>query len=317
MDSLVRYAHTIYAFDAHYVRPLLASVHLIVEGGRAAFIDTGSNDSLPNALAALGAIGLGTADVDYVFLTHIHLDHAGGAGAMMRAFPNAKLVVHPRGARHMVDPSKLVAGAAEVYGVTEVRRLYGEVLPIDEHRIIEAHHKLKIDLAGRELLCLDTPGHAKHHICIVDGRSGHIFTGDTFGLSYREFDVDGRQFIFPTTTPVQFDPPALHASLDLLMSYRPAAMYLTHYSQVTDVAAKAEQLHRLIDAHLEIARREQGAGAQRHSRIQAALTDLLLTEARQFGCTLPAEKMIEIYATDLDLNAQGLCFWLDNTESRA
>ncbi len=317
MDSLVRYAHTIYAFDAHYVRPLLASVHLIVEGGRAAFIDTGSNDSLPNALAALGAIGLGTADVDYVFLTHIHLDHAGGAGAMMRAFPNAKLVVHPRGARHMVDPSKLVAGAAEVYGATEVRRLYGEVLPIDEHRIIEAHHKLKIDLAGRELLCLDTPGHAKHHICIVDGRSGHIFTGDTFGLSYREFDVDGRQFIFPTTTPVQFDPPALHASLDLLMSYRPAAMYLTHYSQVTDVAAKAEQLHRLIDAHLEIARREQAAGTQRHSRIQAALTDLLLTEARQFGCTLPAEKMIEIYATDLDLNAQGLCFWLDNTESRA
>lgn len=312
MDSLVRYAHTIYAFDAHYVRPLLASVHLIVEGGRAAFIDTGSNDSLPNALAVLGAIGLGTADVDYVFLTHIHLDHAGGAGAMMRAFPNAKLVVHPRGARHMVEPSKLVAGAAKVYGATEVRRLYGEVLPIDEHRIIEAHHKLKIDLAGRELLCLDTPGHAKHHICIVDGRSGHIFTGDTFGLSYREFDVDGRQFIFPTTTPVQFDPPALHASLDLLMSYRPAAMYLTHYSQVTDVAAKAEQLHRLIDAHLEIARREQGAGAQRHSRIQAALTDLLLTEARQFGCILPAEKMIEIYATDLDLNAQGLCFWLDN-----
>jgi glyoxylase-like metal-dependent hydrolase (beta-lactamase superfamily II) len=317
MDSLVRYAHTIYAFDAHYVRPLLASVHLIVEGGRAAFIDTGSNDSLPNALAALGAIGLGTADVDYVFLTHIHLDHAGGAGAMMRAFPNAKLVVHPRGARHMVEPSKLVAGAAKVYGATEVRRLYGEVLPIDEHRIIEARHKLKIDLAGRELLCLDTPGHAKHHICIVDGRSGHIFTGDTFGLSYREFDVDGRQFIFPTTTPVQFDPPALHASLDLLMSYRPAAMYLTHYSQVTDVAAKAEQLHRLIYAHLEIARREQATGTQRHSRIQAALTDLLLTEARQFGCILPAEKMIEIYATDLDLNAQGLCFWLDNRESRA
>ena len=312
MDSLVRYAHTIYAFDAHYVRPLLASIHLIVEDGRAAFIDTGSNDSLPNALAAFGAVGLGTAEVDYVFLTHIHLDHAGGAGAMMRAFPNAKLVVHPRGARHMVDPSKLVAGAAEVYGAAEVRRLYGDVLPIDERRIIEAHHELKIDLAGRELLCLDTPGHAKHHICIVDGRSGHIFTGDTFGLSYREFDVDGRQFIFPTTTPVQFDPPALHASLHLLMSYRPAAMYLTHYSQVTDVAAKAEQLHRLIDAHLEIARREQAAGTQRHTRIQAALTDLLLTEARQFGCTLPAEKMIEIYATDLDLNAQGLCFWLDN-----
>ena len=110
---------------------MLAAVHLVVENGRAAFVDTGTNASLPSALAALEVLGLTPDCVDYVMLTHIHLDHAGGAGAMMRRFPHARLVVHPRGARHMADPSKLVAGANAVYGRDEVRRLYGDVLPID------------------------------------------------------------------------------------------------------------------------------------------------------------------------------------------
>jgi len=311
MDSLIRYENGIYAFDAGYVRPQLAAIHLIVENGRAALVDTGNNESLAAAERALAALDLAPDCVDYVILTHIHLDHAGGAGAMMRAFPNARLVVHPRGARHMADPAKLVAGATAVYGAAEVRRLYGEVLPIDAARIVEATHELRLDLAGRELLCLDTPGHARHHICIVDRKSGGIFTGDTFGLSYRELDTDGRQFIFPTTTPVQFDPQAMHASLDLLMSYRPTAMYLTHYSQVVDVAAKAAELHRLIDAHLDIARREKDSGPDRHSRMRAMLAHLLVDEAKAFGCQLPPAEILEIFATDLELNAQGLGVWLD------
>lgn len=311
MDSLIHYEHGIHAFDADYVRPQLAAIHLIVENGRAAFVDTGNNESLAGAQLALDTLGLAPESVDYVILTHIHLDHAGGAGAMMRAFPNARLVVHPRGAPHMADPTKLVAGATAVYGAAEVRRLYGEVLPTDATRIVEATHEKVIDLAGRALLCLDTPGHARHHICIVDRKSGGIFTGDTFGLSYRELDTDGRQFIFPTTTPVQFDPVAMHASLDLLMSYRPTAMYLTHYSQVLDVAEKAADLHRLIDAHLEIALRERHTGPDRHSRIRACLAHLLVDEAKRFGCRLPPAEILATYATDLELNAQGLGVWLD------
>ena len=231
---------------------------------------------------------------------------------MMRAFPRARLVVHPRGARHMADPSKLVAGASAVYGADAVRRLYGEVLPIDSRRIIEATHQLKVDLAGRELLCLDTPGHAKHHLCLVDRRSGNVFTGDTFGLSYRELDTDGRQFVFPTTTPIQFDPQALHDSVDLVMSYRPQAVYLTHFSQLKDVAAQAQQLHRQIDAHVAIARREMNAGQEKQSRIRAGLVDLLLSEARLFGCRLPDAEILDVFAVDLDLNAQGLACWVEN-----
>ena len=124
--------------------------------------DYGSNDALPNALAALKKSGLDVAAVDYVFLTHIHLDHAGGAGRMMATFPNARLVVHPRGARHMAEPSKLVAGVSAVYGSEYVARVYGEILPIPAERILEAPDGTVISLAGRELLCLDTPGHARH-----------------------------------------------------------------------------------------------------------------------------------------------------------
>jgi glyoxylase-like metal-dependent hydrolase (beta-lactamase superfamily II) len=312
MGQLIGYGNGVFAFDSGYVRPLLAAVHLIVDGGRAAFVDTGNNAALPAALAALERLGLSVRSVDYVILTHIHLDHAGGAGAMMRAFPNARLVVHPRGARHMADPTRLIEGASAVYGADEVRRLYGEVLPIDVERIIEATHELTVELAGRELLCLDTPGHAKHHICIVDRRTGHVFTGDNFGLSYRELDTDGRQFIFPTTTPIQFDPPAMHESLDLIMSYQPQAVYVTHFGQLGDVASKALQLHRQIDALVAIARREKDAGEARHARIRSAVSDLLLAETKQFGCRLPDQAILDIFAADLELNAQGLAFWVEH-----
>ncbi len=312
MNSLRSYEHGIHSVDAGYVRPLLAAVHLIVEEGRVAIVDSGSNASVQPLLAALSAFDLLPEAVDYLILTHIHLDHAGGAGSLMRVLPNARLLVHPRGVAHMVDPSRLVAGVTAVYGSAAVRELYGEILPIAGRRIIPATHGLRVDLAGRELLCLDTPGHARHHISVYDRRSSSFFTGDIFGLSYRELDRDGRQFIFPTTTPVQFDPVAMHASLDLLLSHAPQVMYLTHYSQVREVAAKAVRLHELIDEHVRIARLADAAGSQRRARIRAGLQELLLVEAERFGCALPRAQVLKLFATDLDLNAQGLEVWLDS-----
>lgn len=309
------YGRGIVAFDAGYVRPILAAIHLIVEKGRVAFVDTGSNDSLPNALAALEKLGLGVEAVDYVILTHIHLDHAGGAGSLMRAFPNARLVVHPRGARHMAEPSKLVAGVSEVYGAEYVARVYGEILPIPAERIIEAREGTLLDLAGRELLCIDTPGHARHHICIVDRQAGAIFTGDMFGLSYRELDVDGRQFLFPTTTPTQFDPAEMHASIDRLLALEPRAMYLTHYGELVDVAAQGKRLKARLDVLIGLAEAGAGLPAEaRHARLKQAMTDYLLAEVRAHGCTVPEPTLREIWETDLELNSQGLNFWLDHRQ---
>jgi len=306
------YGNGIIAFDSGYVRPILAAIHLIVENNRVAFVDTGTNESLPNVLAALKRIGVAVDAVDYVILTHIHLDHAGGAGAMMQVFPNAKLVVHPRGARHMSEPSKLVAGVSAVYGQEYVQRVYGELVAVPPERILSAADGHVISLAGRKLTCLDTPGHARHHICIVDDQTGGIFTGDMFGLSYRELDVDGRQFLFPTTTPSQFDPEAMCESMGRLMELSPPAMYLTHYGQLYDVAQRGLDLRRRIDAVVELAVAERASGDARHERIKKAMRQYLLSELRDHGCSLPENTLLGIWETDIELNAQGLVLWLDS-----
>lgn len=304
------YGNGIIAFDSGYVRPVLAAIHLIQHHNRIAFIDTGTNDSLPNALAALDKLGLDASAVDYVILTHIHLDHAGGAGAMMRAFPKAMLVVHPRGARHMAEPSKLVAGVEAVYGKEYVQRVYGEILPVATERIIEATDGYQVSLAGRSLTCIDTPGHARHHICIIDEQTGAIFTGDMFGLSYRELDGEGRQFIFPTTTPSQFDPEAMHASIDRLLALKPEAMYLTHYGQLTDVAQRGLDLHRRLDAVTALAIKHGENKEFRHARMKTAMTHYLMKEISDYGCTLPEQVLLDLWETDLELNTQGLEVWL-------
>lgn len=311
MSAVIEYDHGICAIDSGFGRPLLDAVHLIVEDGHAVVIDTASNACVPRILDALHARGIARENVDYVILTHIHLDHAGGAGLLMRHLPNARLTVHPRGARHMTDPARLVAGTVAVYGEEKARRMYGDIVPVPAERVIETGHETTLDFRGRELLFLDTPGHARHHVCIVDRRSGHIFSGDTFGLSYRELDRDGRQFVFPTTTPVQFDPPALHASVDLLLSHRPGAIYVTHFSQVRDVGRLGADLHRLIDAHAELGRRERDAGDARQRRLRAGATEIVLAEAARQAWTLPRERLLKLFALDIELNAQGIAAWLD------
>lgn len=317
MTSVVSYGDGIHAIDSGYVRPRMAAIHLLVENGRAALIDTGTNSSLDAVCAVLKAFSLTSDSVDYVCLTHVHLDHAGGAGAMMRAFPHARLVVHPRGARHMVDPSRLVDGATAVYGAVEMDRLYGEILPVDMARVVEASDGTVIEFGGRRLRALDTPGHARHHLCFRDEKTGHIFTGDAFGLSYPEFDVAGRQFVFPATTPVQFEPEAMHASIERLMALAPKAIYLTHFGRVDDPVRAARELHRLIDAYVDIATRHRDVGPERHARIRDDLARLMLSEIGAMGASLPPDQVLALVGGDVEINAQGLGVWLDSASRRA
>lgn len=309
-QTILQYEDGVAVLDAGYLRPGLAAIHLIVDAGRVAVIDSGNNEALPHVLAALAELGLDAASVDYLILSHIHLDHAGGAGTLMRAMPNARLLVHPRGARHMADPSKLLAGAAVVYGATEVRRMYGEVVPVPAERIVAVEDGQFFPLGGRQLQCIEAPGHAKHHIAVIDASAGAIFTGDAFGISYRELDTDGRQFIFPTTTPVQFDPEATRATIARFMSYAPRRMYLTHFGALDDPARHAAELLYRLDAILEIAHREAQPVTDRCARIRANLAHLLLDEAEAFGCRLDPAEILRIWETDIELNAQGIDVWL-------
>ncbi|MCX7161646.1 MAG: MBL fold metallo-hydrolase [Rhodocyclales bacterium] len=313
-DSLIDYHNGIYAFDAGYVRPLLAAIHLIESEGRAAFVDTANFEVMPQARAALAARGLEPESVDYVILTHIHLDHAGGAGAMMAAFPNARLVVHPRGARHMIEPSRLMAGVEGVYGKERAKALYGKLLPIDAGRIIEAHDNTLLQLGSRQLLCIDSPGHARHHIAIVDRQTGGIFTGDTFGISYRELDVDGRPLIFPSSTPIQFDPDEMRASIERMLSFNPEAVYLTHFSRLAQPAGLGRQVLALLDRYVAITLATAEC-EDKTTRIREGLTALLLDEAHRHGCRLADAEILDIWHLDLELNAQGLAFWLEAQEA--
>lgn len=310
---MIDYKNGIYAFDAGYVRPLLAAIHLIESNGRAAFVDTANFEVMPQALAALAARGLGPENVDYVILTHIHLDHAGGAGAMMETFPEAKLVVHPRGARHMIEPSKLMAGVEGVYGRERAQKMYGKLIPISAGRITEAHDNTMLKLGSRELLCIDTPGHARHHIAIVDCQSSGIFTGDSFGISYRELDVDHCPLIFPSSSPTQFDPDEMRASIKRMLSFNPEAVYLTHFSRLAPPAEIGRTLLRMLDRYVAIAL-AASEDEDKTTRIRNGLTTLLLDEVHHHGCLLDDEKVLDICHVDLELNAQGLAGWLETRE---
>lgn len=308
---MLDYDYGISAVDSGFIRPWLAAVHLIVEAGRAAVVDTATNASVPRVLAALEAKGIAPEQVDYVILTHVHLDHAGGAGLLLSKLPNAKLCVHPRGVRHMVDPRRLIEGTIAVYGAEIARRIYGDIRPVAQDRVVVAAEGASIDLNGRILRFFDTPGHARHHCCIQDERSGHVFTGDTFGLAYRELEVEGRRSVFPTTSPVQFDPDALHGSIDRILGLRPQSVYVTHFGRVNDIDPLGADLHRLIDAHVDLARSLAAAGKNRHALLMQGLERMILQEAKRQLWPLSTAQVLDLFATDIELNAQGLGVWLD------
>jgi glyoxylase-like metal-dependent hydrolase (beta-lactamase superfamily II) len=301
---------SIHAIDTAFQREDFDAAYLVVENGRAAFIDCGTGLAVPAMLAALTGAGLSPDAVDWLILTHVHLDHAGGAGLLMQQLPNARLLVHPRGAPHMVDPARLIAGATEVYGEAEIARSYGPVLPVAAERVVIAEDGHRVDLAGRNLLCLHTPGHARHHLCVWDARSRAWFTGDTFGLSYRELDSARGAFIIPTSSPVQFDPEPLKQSIARMLTFEPQAMFLTHYGRVGDVARLAADLVEQIDAMVQIGH-QCDARPDRHRCLVAALSALYLERAQAHGCPLDDAAVTPVLAMDIELNAQGLACWLD------
>jgi glyoxylase-like metal-dependent hydrolase (beta-lactamase superfamily II) len=313
VSGVTAYPDSIWAIDTHYVRPRLDASHLVVENGRAAFVDTGAAPAVPLLLDALRSVGLAPESVDWIWLTHIHLDHAGGAGALLEHLPNARVVVHPRGAAHLVDPSRLVAATRAVYGDAAYERLYGEIRPIPADRLLPTDDGTTVSLSNRMFRCLHTPGHALHHQVFHDQRSGCIFTGDTFGISYREFDVNGRPFILPTTTPTQFDPEQLMASVERVLALDPPAVYLTHYGRVEGVDQLGAALKSAINAYVMIARRYSAASDL--ARLSQDLFEWTCAELDRHGDRSGREVRRALLAPDMRLNADGLAAWLRRSSS--
>jgi glyoxylase-like metal-dependent hydrolase (beta-lactamase superfamily II) len=299
----------VFAIDTEYLRPRMDASHLIVDDGRAAFVDTGTHFSIPNLLAALAAEELEPADVDYIFLTHVHLDHAGGAGRLAAALPRAQVLVHPRGAAHMVNPQKLIAAAQAVYGERMFGEHYGDIVPIAAERVRAIEDGERVRLGARSFEFLHTPGHAMHHLSIFDRDSGEVFSGDTFGISYREFDTAAGEFIFPTTTPTQFDPDQLHASVERILQLQPSGVYLTHYSRVNNIEKLGVDLHADIDTFVNIAR-SAAALPNRVEQMASRIFDHLSLRLDDHGFAGDSADRHALLDLDVGLNASGLDAWL-------
>jgi glyoxylase-like metal-dependent hydrolase (beta-lactamase superfamily II) len=296
--------------DTHYMgQPGVAAAFLIVEGDQAAFIENNTTHALPRLLGALQTAGLSPAQVQYAVVTHAHLDHAGGSSALMRACPSATLLAHPRAARHLVDPSKLVASATGVYGQAQFRELYGEINPIPAERVraIDDGHTLRF--GARELHFFHTRGHANHHLCVHDSGSNGIFTGDAFGLAYPRLQGKGT-FAFPSTSPTDYLPEEASAVVTQIVGRRPERVFLTHFGEHTDVSGIAEQLLGDLEFSARLFERARGSGLT-----GKALEQLCRSSLKERFCERLAwrglaedEGLWRFLELDLELNAQGIAF---------
>ena len=250
--TALEYEGGITAIDSGMVRPQMAACYLVETGSAVAVIETGNAASADRILKVLKGRGRQPEEISHVIVTHVHLDHAGGAGTLMHRLPQATLVAHPYGARHLIDPSKLEASARAVYGDARFDEMYGSLLPVAKDRVIVMGDGEELTVGGRTFVFMDAPGHARHHFTIWDEQTQGWFTGDTFGLSYRNLDTDNGAFIFPTTTPVQFDPPALLSSIDRMMEKKPTGMYLTHFGRVQETERLAGDMRGAVNEFVEM-----------------------------------------------------------------
>ena len=310
--EVINIAEGIDVVDSGYYSQDFAAIYLLRQNSKVAIIETGTNYSVPVVENALMKSGLTLLDVSYVIPTHVHLDHAGGAGDLMKQCVNARLVVHPRGARHLIDPSKLVAGAVAVYGEEKFKEYYGEIIPIDANRVTEADDNFILDFDGRELRFIDTPGHARHHFCIWDKTTKTMFTGDTFGISYRDLDHLDDVYILPSTSPVQFDPEALTKSINRIMDFKPERVCLTHFSAVKPTKKAVNKLIESVHfvSNLAIKHADKNDA---ESIIYNNMMDYFLKGLNEIGFQ-NNDVARDRLSLDVQINTQGLIYWHKNRQ---
>jgi len=228
MIDIMEVAENIYHIDNQlYSAPKGGSVYLISENKKA-LIDTGPSTSVPAVLEGIRQVGIEPEDIDYLVATHIHLDHAGGAGSLLKSMPWAQVLVHPRGARHLVNPERLINSMIEVEGQEGFIR-NGEMVPINEKKVKSVSDGDILELGEKQMLTfIDSPGHATHHLCIHESRNNGIFTGDAAGILINEI-------VLPVTPPPSFDPEISIETVNKLIKIKASRLYFAHYGVTTEV----------------------------------------------------------------------------------
>ena len=273
----------------------------LITGPAPVLVETGSQTSVPALLAALDDLGVAAADLAGIIVTHIHLDHAGGVGDVAAAFPKATVYVHEKGARHLVDPTKLVNSAAMVYGDL-LDSLYGRLTPTDAARVKVLGDGEVVEVGGgRQLTAVDSPGHAKHHLAVHDSESGVLFAGDAVGVRLPDAGI-----LRPATPPPDFDLDLALASLHKFAARRPTGVALAHYGLVPDPLDSLEEAETVLRNWAAVAESAWREGSDIAEALAAAF-------GQELDGVAPEHREKLETLNGIHSNAAGFRRWLDQT----
>jgi glyoxylase-like metal-dependent hydrolase (beta-lactamase superfamily II) len=293
--------------DTHMGGQSEITAGFLLDGERPALIETGPARAAEAVAQGVARAGLAPDDLAWIVLTHVHLDHAGGVGDLVRTFPNATVVVHSAGARHLVDPERLLASSARVYGPL-MDTVYGGLTPVEAARIRAAEDGETLDLGGRRLEIIHAPGHAKHHVAVFEPDLGALFAGDGVGTLLPSTGV-----LRPATPPPDFDRDLAVASLRRFAQRRPQHLVLTHFGPVTppaDRLAEAEEKLLRWCETAEAAAREHGPEVD---HIEAALRERFEQQEGHQAADLDRYALLNTYQS----NAAGLARWIKLKQQQA
>jgi glyoxylase-like metal-dependent hydrolase (beta-lactamase superfamily II) len=300
--------HDVFQIDTQMAGYPGITAGYLIRGSRPCLVETGTAPSAPVVRSALSSLGVGPEDLASVVVTHIHLDHAGGAGDIAGMYPAAEIVVHQRGARHLADPSRLMASARAVYG-SSLERLFGELLPVPAARIRALDDTGSVDLGGgRQLSSHYSPGHAKHHVGLLDSLSGDLYVGDAAGVYIPETGD-----LRPATPPPDFDLAVALGSLALFAGLGPSRLLFSHYGPVSSVASVLERSAEELHVWVEHTRAARSAGLDLDHAV-AMVSEKTRDRYKAFAADAdPALTDRFERISGAEANVAGILHWLDES----
>ncbi|WP_458414059.1 MBL fold metallo-hydrolase [Schinkia sp. CFF1] len=313
----VNLGHNISFFDVFDLGLENRTGTYVIHDKKLTIVETSASPSIPYLLDGLKKLEIDPKDIQYIVVTHIHLDHAGGAGLLLKDCPNAKVVVHPRGYRHLMDPSRLIAGARVVYG-DDFDRLYDPIYPIPEDRLLIKEDGETLELEGRTLTFYDTPGHAKHHFSIHDSFSNGIFTGDTIGIYYQ--DIEEFDLFLPTTSPNQFDPDEMLHSLKAIEELNVSQIFFGHYGMYRDPSIVYAEIKKWLPIYVQTSEKIYNENKSKTmEELTPLISEKLFTKVKAHldEKNIPNNhKVYTILKIDIDICAMGLADYFIRQEHK-
>ncbi|TKC18487.1 MBL fold metallo-hydrolase [Robertmurraya kyonggiensis] len=312
MKKVEKLADNIYLIDGFDLNmPDRTGTYVLTES-ELTIIETSASPSVPYIIDGLHELGFSPKDIKYIIVTHIHLDHAGGAGLILEQCPEAKVIVHPKGKRHLADPSRLIAGARAVYG-DKFDSLFDPLIPIPEDRLIEKNDQETLIISEDcTLTFYDTPGHANHHFSIHHPKVNGMFTGDTVGIRYSTLLEEGVEFYLPSTSPNQFDPNKMLASIELCKSLNLSGIFFGHYGLSKNPNEVYKQVAFWLNKFIEAGKKGYSEGTTFEEQAQITAEELIqkvTLHLEELGVSRTHE-VHNVLKLDMEVSSMGLIDYL-------